>query len=140
MRCICVRCPLALPWFALLLFPGRSGCGRLVKRVGWNGRGSLRVAALPFVFIAVSTWQTLRRKPRRLRKRSERHPERLRQTLRMRIVAFVSFTAMRLRVLGSRMRSTKPALVLAVAAALLSVPVAQATPPTIVPAPSLDFV
>jgi hypothetical protein len=31
------------------------------------------------------------------------------------------------------------ALVLAVAAALLSVPVAQATPPTIVPAPSFDF-
>ncbi|MGH3001616.1 MAG: hypothetical protein ACRDM1_02930 [Gaiellaceae bacterium] len=36
-------------------------------------------------------------------------------------------------------RGTRPALVLAVAAALLSVPVAQATPPTIVPAPSFDF-
>jgi hypothetical protein len=36
-------------------------------------------------------------------------------------------------------KGTKPALVLAVAAALLSVPVAQATPPTIVPAPSLDL-
>jgi hypothetical protein len=34
---------------------------------------------------------------------------------------------------------TKLALVLAVAAALLSVPVAQATPPTIFPAPGLDF-
>ena len=36
-------------------------------------------------------------------------------------------------------RGTKLALVLAVAAALLSVPVAQATPPTIVPAPGVDF-
>jgi hypothetical protein len=36
-------------------------------------------------------------------------------------------------------RGTKPALVLAVAAALLSVPVAQASPPTIVPAPGVDF-
>jgi hypothetical protein len=36
-------------------------------------------------------------------------------------------------------RGTKLALVLAVAAALLSVPVAQATPPTIFPAPGLDF-
>jgi hypothetical protein len=36
-------------------------------------------------------------------------------------------------------RGTKLALVLTVAAALLSVPVAQATPPTIVPAPGVDF-
>ena len=36
-------------------------------------------------------------------------------------------------------RGTKLALVLAVGAALLSVPVAQATPPTIVPAPGVDF-
>jgi hypothetical protein len=36
-------------------------------------------------------------------------------------------------------RGTKLALVLAGAAALLSVPVAQATPPTIVPAPGVDF-
>jgi hypothetical protein len=36
-------------------------------------------------------------------------------------------------------RGTKLAPVLAVAAALLSVPVAQATPPTIVPAPGSDF-
>jgi hypothetical protein len=36
-------------------------------------------------------------------------------------------------------RGTKLALVLAVAAALLSVPVTQATPPTIVPAPGFDF-
>jgi hypothetical protein len=36
-------------------------------------------------------------------------------------------------------RHTKLALVLAFAAALLIVPVAQATPPTIVPAPGFDF-
>lgn len=36
-------------------------------------------------------------------------------------------------------RGTKLALVLAGAAALLSVPVALATPPTIVPAPGVDF-
>jgi hypothetical protein len=36
-------------------------------------------------------------------------------------------------------RRTKLALVLAAAAALLSIPVAQATPPVIVPAPGVDF-
>jgi hypothetical protein len=36
-------------------------------------------------------------------------------------------------------RGTKLALVLALSATVLSVPVAQATPPTIVPAPSSDF-
>jgi hypothetical protein len=36
-------------------------------------------------------------------------------------------------------RGTKLALVLAVGGALVSLPIAEATPPTIVPAPSLDF-
>jgi hypothetical protein len=36
-------------------------------------------------------------------------------------------------------RGTKPTLLLAAAAALLSIPVAQATPPAIVPAPGVDF-